>query len=148
MEAIRRLTSSLYIKIAEKLREKKLCAVPTIDQLFVLQSGIVFKIVVVHDRILTLLEEAVETLKDSGATRIESSLQGIRLAAWKKKFIAEPLLQLSLQSFSTSHKFFGSTVQLFKRWLGAKLLSGHINDHIIELLVVAAISKKGLLEPQ
>ncbi|CAI2293679.1 unnamed protein product [Caenorhabditis sp. 36 PRJEB53466] len=148
VEAIRRLTSSFYVKIAEKLREKKLCAVPTIDQLFVLQSGIVFKIVVVHDRILTLLEEAVETLKDSGATRIESSLQGIRLTAWKKKFIAEPFLQRTLQSFSTSYKFFGSTVQLVKKWLGSKLLSGHFNDNIIELLVVAAIKKKGTVEPQ
>uniref|UniRef100_A0A8R1I488 Nucleolar protein 6 n=1 Tax=Caenorhabditis japonica TaxID=281687 RepID=A0A8R1I488_CAEJA len=148
VEAIRRLTSSFYVKIAERLREKNLCAVPTVDQLFVLQSGIVFKIVVVHDRILSILEEGVEKLKDSGAARIESSLQGIRLAAWKKKFIAEPLLQLSLQSFSTSHKFFGSTVQLFKKWLGSKLLSGHLNDHIIELLVVAAINKKGSVEPQ
>lgn len=149
VEAIRRLTSSLYVKIAEKLRtQHKLCAVPTVDQLFVLKSGIVFKIVVVNDRILTILEEDVQKLKDSGATRIESSIQGIRLAMWKKKFIAEPLLQMSLQSFSTSHTFFGSTVQLFKKWLGSKMLSGHLNDHIIELLVVAAISKKGVVEPQ
>ncbi|UMM20614.1 hypothetical protein L5515_015822 [Caenorhabditis briggsae] len=149
VEAIRRLTSSLYVKIAEKLRsEHKLCAVPTIDQLFVLKSGIAFKIVVVNDRILSILEEDVQKLKDSGASRIESSIQGMRLAMWKKKFIAEPLLQMSLQSFATSHKFFGSTVQLFKKWLGAKMLSGHLNDHIIELLVVAAISKRGAVEPQ
>lgn len=149
VEAIRRLTSSLYVKIAEKLRDQhKLCAVPTIDQLFVLKSGIVFKIIVVNDRILTILEEDVQKLKDSGATRIESSIQGMRLALWKKKFVAEPLLQMSLQSFSISHKFFGSTVQLFKKWLGSKMLSGHLNDHIVELLVVAAISKKGCVEPQ
>uniref|UniRef100_A0A1I7UGB3 Nucleolar protein 6 n=1 Tax=Caenorhabditis tropicalis TaxID=1561998 RepID=A0A1I7UGB3_9PELO len=149
VEAIRRLTSSLYVKIAEKLRDQhKLCAVPTIDQLFVIQSGIVFKIVVVNDRILNILEEDVQKLKDSGASRIESSLPGMRLALWKKKYIAEPLLQMSLQSFSISHKFFGSTVQLFKKWLGAKLLSGQLDDHIIELLVVAAISKKGSVEPQ
>ncbi|KAF1768118.1 hypothetical protein GCK72_008080 [Caenorhabditis remanei] len=149
VEAIRRLTSSLYVKIAEKLRTvHKLTAVPTIDQLFVLKSGIVFKIVVVNDRIMTILEEEVQKLKDSGATRIESSIQGMRLAMWKKKFVAEPLLQMSLQSFSTSHKFFGSTVQLFKKWLGSKLLSGHLNDHVIELLVVAAISKRGSVEPQ
>ncbi|EGT38748.1 hypothetical protein CAEBREN_05768 [Caenorhabditis brenneri] len=149
VEAIRRLTSSLYVKIAENLRSvSKLTAVATVDQLFVIQSGIVFKIVVVNDRILTILEEDVQKLKDSGAARIESSLPGMRLAMWKKKFIAEPLLQMSLQSFSTSHKFFGPTVQLFKKWLGAKLLSGQLNEHIIELLVVAAISKKGCVEPQ
>ncbi|CAI2347236.1 unnamed protein product [Caenorhabditis sp. 36 PRJEB53466] len=147
VEAISRLTSSFYVKIAEKLREKKLCAVPIINQLFVLQSGIVFKIVVVHDRILTLLEEVVETLNDSGAARIESSLQGIRLTAWKKNFIAEPFLQRTLQSFSTSYKFFGSTVQLVKKWIGWRLLSGHFNDYIIELLVVAAIKKTGTVEP-
>ncbi|CCD71797.2 Nucleolar protein 6 [Caenorhabditis elegans] len=150
VEAIRRLTSSFYVKIAERLREQhKLTAVPTIDQLFILKSGIVFKIVVVNDRILTILEEDVQKLKDSGASRIESSIQGMRLSMWKKKFISEPLLQLSLQSFSTSHKFFGSTVQLFKKWLGSKFLSGHhLNDHIIELLVVAAIGKKGQVPPQ
>ncbi|CAI5440806.1 unnamed protein product [Caenorhabditis angaria] len=148
IEAIRRLTSSFYIKIAEKLRDSKLIAVPTIDQIFVMKDGIVFKLVIVHDKVLNILEEKIEELRDSGATRIESSVEGMRLSAWKKRFVTEPLLQLQLQSFSTSHRIFGKTCQIFKKWLGAKLLSGYLDDIIIELLVVAAISKKGNIEAQ
>ncbi|CAD6194049.1 unnamed protein product [Caenorhabditis auriculariae] len=149
IEAIRRLTSSFYIQIAKSLREKqKIVAVPTVDQLFIIQDGIVFKVIIVHDKILKVLESSVERLRESGATRIEGSLEGLRLAAWKKKFVTEPLLQLSLQSFSTSHLIFGTTVQIFKAWLGSKLLSGALHDLVIELIVAAAVDQKGVLAPE
>ncbi|CAB3405102.1 unnamed protein product [Caenorhabditis bovis] len=148
VESIRRLTSSFYVKMAEKLRRRDLVAVATIDQLFVLQDGIVFKLVVVNEKMQNVLQEAVEKLKNAGASRIESSVEGMRLAAWKKKFITEPFLQLSLQTFATSHRFFSDAVQILKRWIGSLLLSGHIDDIILELLVVAAVTKKGFIEPQ
>ncbi|KAK6046129.1 hypothetical protein COOONC_16365 [Cooperia oncophora] len=85
---VRQLTAAFYIEIGKYLKTKhNLVAVPTVDQLFVVKDGVVFKLVLVHDKVLKLLEQRVAEVKASGATKIEMSAEGQRLTAWKKQYV-------------------------------------------------------------
>ncbi|KIH53354.1 hypothetical protein ANCDUO_16522, partial [Ancylostoma duodenale] len=88
IEGVRQLSAAFYIEIGKYLKEKHdLIAVPTMDQLFVVKDGVVFKLVLVLDKILKMLEQRVAEVRASGATRIETSAEGQRLSAWRKQSV-------------------------------------------------------------
>ncbi|ETN78003.1 hypothetical protein NECAME_10631, partial [Necator americanus] len=149
IEGIRQLSAAFYIEIGKYLKDKhKLVVAPTMDQLFVVKDGVVFKLVLVLDKISKLLEQRVAEVKASGAPRIEMSAEGQRLTAWKKLYVHEALLQASLQSFATKHLAFGETVQIIKKWLSIHLLTGAISDLALEMIVAAAFEHPVLPPPQ
>lgn len=146
---VRQLSAAFYIEIGKYLKEKHgLIAVPTVDQLFVVKDGVVFKLVLVLDKVLKILEQRLAEVKASGATKIEMSAEGQRLAAWKKQYVHEALLQASLQSFATKHPTFGETVQIMKKWLAIHLLSDAIPDLALEMIVAAAFEHVVLPPPR
>ncbi|KAK6733690.1 hypothetical protein RB195_017444 [Necator americanus] len=149
IEGIRQLSAAFYIEIGKYLKDKhQLVVAPTMDQLFVVKDGVVFKLVLVLDKISKLLEQRVAEVKASGAPRIEMSAEGQRLTAWKKLYVHEALLQASLQSFATKHLAFGETVQIIKKWLSIHLLTGAISDLALEIIVAAAFEHPVLPPPQ
>ncbi|EYC07881.1 hypothetical protein Y032_0068g185 [Ancylostoma ceylanicum] len=149
IEGVRQLSAALYIEIGKYLKEKHdLIAVPTMDQLFVVKDGVVFKLVLVLDKILKMLEQRVAEVRASGATRIETSAEGQRLNAWKKQYVHEALLQASLQSFATKHAAFGETVQIVKKWLSIHFMTDAVADLVVEMIVAAAFEHPVLPPPQ
>ncbi|WKX95456.1 hypothetical protein Q1695_012147 [Nippostrongylus brasiliensis] len=136
---VRQLSAAFFIEIAKYLKEKQnVVAVPTMDQLFVVKDGVVFKLVLVLDKILKILEQRVEKVKASGAARIEMSIEGQRLSAWKKQYVHEALLQASLQSFATKHAV----------WICNHFMTNSVPDLALEMIVAAAFEHPVLPPPR
>ncbi|XGW11513.1 hypothetical protein V3C99_012754 [Haemonchus contortus] len=146
---VRQLSAAFYIEIGKYLKAKHgLIAIPTVDQLFVVKDGVVFKLVLVLDKVLKLLEQRVAEVKASGATKIEMSAEGQRLTAWKKQFVNEALLQASLHSFATKHSTYGETVQIMKKWLSIHFMTDAIPPLALEMVVAAAFEHPVLPPPR
>ncbi|KAJ1369288.1 Nrap protein [Parelaphostrongylus tenuis] len=138
IDGVLHLSAAFYIEIAKFLREKhNLIAIPTKDQLFVIKDGVPFKLVLVLDKVLKILERRVAEMKSNSATQMELSLEEQRLAKWKKHYIYEARLQASLHSCSTKYVAYGETVQLLKRWLSGQYMTGAIHDLALEMIVVS-----------
>uniref|UniRef100_A0A1I7XDU6 Nucleolar protein 6 n=1 Tax=Heterorhabditis bacteriophora TaxID=37862 RepID=A0A1I7XDU6_HETBA len=117
-EGIRRMTGAFYVQIAEQLGRHGLISVPAMDQLFVLVDDVVFKLLIVHPKVLKMLETRVEELRADCASSTTISLESKRLASYKK------------------------------RWLSAKLLSNAIPDLALEMIMVAAFEQPTMPPPQ
>ncbi|PAV76600.1 hypothetical protein WR25_26490 [Diploscapter pachys] len=146
LDAIQGLTSSFYLQMAKEFQRLNTFSVPTENQLFVMRENIVFELVIVHDRIGTLLESFIEKQKSQGV-QVETELI-LKLQDYRKRFIYDSALQASLFSFAVVHKTFPDVVRIMKRWLGAKLLSGHIPDLVLELLCAAVFIDSSQTQPR
>lgn len=128
--AIQKIKTAFYIKIAELLKKQfRISSVPTEKFLDVLQGGFVFRIEVAHTKELGLLKKGRSTL---GHLVLQENKASMEL---EKRTVALPRLTNALHGVYQDDKSFGLTARLAKRWVAAQLLSGHVPDEAVELMV-------------
>ena len=144
--AVQRTKIAFLLKISEGLSQDELVSITSLgldsgkyelpEEPFLdigTVDGITFRIRIYHEQSLSLLEQALH-----GQTRFAASREGIALAIsdWKRRFVQAPAHTQAVYSLSTRFPLLSLTIRLFKKWRDAHLLSSHIRDELIELLVI------------
>ncbi|PYI10490.1 Nrap protein [Aspergillus sclerotiicarbonarius CBS 121057] len=101
-------------------------------------SGIVFRLRIHHDREQLLLERQ---LKDKGASPLAKQQVAYALSAYKRLFIQTPRLTQAIRTLCTRFPLLSPTIRLVKHWFNCHLLAGHVNQELIELLVVQVFTQ-------
>ncbi|KAL2816849.1 Nrap protein [Aspergillus cavernicola] len=96
-------------------------------------SGIVFRLRIHHDREQTLLERRV---KEQGASPQTKQEIAYALAAYKRQFIQCPRLSQAVKTLCTRFPLLSPTIRLVKYWFSSHLFDAHVNEELIELMVV------------
>ena len=95
-------------------------------------SGAAFRLRVHNDREQTLLERQIkEKLTDNRAREDAVSA----LAIYKKMFVQLPLLTQSIATHCTRFPLLSASIRLMKQWFDRHMLSRHVSEELIELLV-------------
>jgi U3 small nucleolar RNA-associated protein 22 len=97
------------------------------------QSGATFRLRIHNDREQTLLERQIKD-KSGDHHRREDAVSA--LSTYKRSFVQLPLHTQSMATHCTRFPFLSPTLRLVKIWFNSHMLSGHISDELIELLVV------------
>jgi U3 small nucleolar RNA-associated protein 22 len=143
MDAIQRTKVAFFLKLADLLEQSNnavTCRTGLenegeymLNQAFldvIYSSGATYRLRIHHDREATLLEKL---LKDKTKTPQEKTDAASALHAYKQMFVLQPTHTLAIQSLSTRHPSFSSTVRLVKCWFSSHLLSNHFHNSLIEL---------------
>ncbi|RAH53857.1 pre-rRNA processing protein Utp22 [Aspergillus piperis CBS 112811] len=101
-------------------------------------SGIVFRLRIHHEREQLLLERQ---LKEKGASPLAKQQVAYALAAYKRLFIQTPRLTQAIRTLCTRFPLLSPTIRLVKYWFNCHLLAGHVNQELIELLVVRVFTQ-------
>ncbi|KKK15657.1 hypothetical protein P175DRAFT_0505341 [Aspergillus ochraceoroseus IBT 24754] len=101
-------------------------------------SGVVFRIRIHHDREQTLLERRV---KESGLNPQTKQEIAYALAAYKRVFIHSPRLTQAIRTLCTRLPLLSPTIRLVKYWFSCHLFDGHVNEELIELMVVRVFTQ-------
>jgi U3 small nucleolar RNA-associated protein 22 len=97
------------------------------------ESGAVFRLRIHNDREQTLLERLVKDKSTDPRTREDAvSAQ----SAYKRTFTQLPLLNQSISTHCTRFPFLSPTIRLVKMWFDRHMLSEHVSEELIELIVV------------
>ncbi|KAI9822922.1 MAG: hypothetical protein M1832_002947 [Thelocarpon impressellum] len=96
-------------------------------------SGAAFRLRIQNEREQTLLERQ---LKDKSVDPKSRDEAVTALAAYKRDFLQAPSHTQAMCTLCTRYPLLSPTVRLVKKWFEAHLLSGHIADEVVELLVV------------
>jgi U3 small nucleolar RNA-associated protein 22 len=96
------------------------------------QSGAVFRLRIHHDREDTLLRRQVKEKTTDHLTREDASHA---LAAYERNFHHLPLHTQSIATHCTRFPLLSPAIRLTKTWFGRHMLSGHVSEELIELLV-------------
>lgn len=96
------------------------------------QSGAVFRLRIHHDREQTLLERQVKEKSIDHLSREEAVLA---LATYKKMFCQIPLHTQAIATNCTRFPLLSPTIRLMKMWIDHHMLSGHMSEELVELLV-------------
>ncbi|XP_033110721.1 nucleolar protein 6-like [Anneissia japonica] len=130
VEAVRRIKAAFHVKVAESLHKQfQLTTYPTATHIDVLKDDYVFRLVVAHRREVHLLKEVSDA---SGLLMQRDNLKSQEL---EKQIIHLPRFTSALNGLQQQHSTFSATVRLCKRWTSAHLLSNHISEEAVELLV-------------
>jgi U3 small nucleolar RNA-associated protein 22 len=145
MDAVQRTKAAFLLKLGELLDQSTagiICRIglengdcPLLNQAFldvIFRNGEAFRLRIHHDREATLLDRR---LKDKSILPHEKMDAGIALHNYKQMFISQPTHTLAMQSLSTRHSSFSSTVRLVKAWFSSHFLSTHFHESLIELFV-------------
>uniref|UniRef100_A0A1Q3EZ99 Nucleolar protein 6 n=1 Tax=Culex tarsalis TaxID=7177 RepID=A0A1Q3EZ99_CULTA len=150
LEAIRRLKTAFYLKIAEALRMHEDGAVVLVPQasahfLDVLYEGFLFRFHIVHQREINLLREYLSENKITKLYR--DSARSIQL---EMRATILPKLTSILHGLHQQHFSFGTVAAMAKRWLYSQLIDPFLwPDECTELLVAALYLKQDpTLQPQ
>ncbi|KAL2816343.1 Nrap protein [Aspergillus granulosus] len=100
-------------------------------------SGIVYRLRIHHDREQTLLERR---LKDQRAPQTKQEV-AYALAAYKRQFIQSPRLSQAIRTLCTRFPLLSPTIRLVKYWFSCHLFDVHINEELIELMVVRTFTQ-------
>ncbi|KAL2841235.1 Nrap protein [Aspergillus pseudoustus] len=101
-------------------------------------SGIVYRLRIHHDREQTLLERR---LKDQGASPQTKQEVAYALAAYKRQFIQSPRLSQAIRTLCTRFPLLSPAIRLVKYWFSCHLFDAHINEELIELMVVRTFTQ-------
>lgn len=96
-------------------------------------SGAAFRIRIHHERELNMLESL---LKDKTTEAGKREDIAFAVATYKRTFMQAPAHTQAVRSLCTRHPLLSPSMRLMKRWRDSHLLSGHIPDEFIELLVI------------
>ena len=96
-------------------------------------TGAMFRLRVHHDREQTLLERGLKESSLESRSRVELLMA---LSAYKRNFVQMPQHTESMRTLCTRFPLLSPTVRLLKRWCDAQLLSTHVSEELIELLVI------------
>ncbi|XP_071794950.1 nucleolar protein 6-like [Asterias amurensis] len=130
LEAIQRIKAAFHIRLAEMLhKQHELVTSATPKYLDALKGGYVFRVEVAHRREVGLLKE---TIAPDGMKILRDNPQSVEL---EKRTVMLPRLTSTLHGIHQQHPAFSGAVRLAKRWVCAHLLSNHIPEECIDLLV-------------
>ncbi|GMR36997.1 hypothetical protein PMAYCL1PPCAC_07192, partial [Pristionchus mayeri] len=141
-EAIEALTTAVYVKLAEGLKQLSVLAVATRHDCRINIDEVVFRVEVMNGKTYAILRKRVETLKNAGASRGNLQPAQMRLETFETKFVREQQLSSSLGGLATPYPAYVDCVLLMKRWIGTNHLSPFLNDYTIELLVASQFTEK------
>ena len=96
-------------------------------------SGAAFRLRIQNEREQELLQQQLKDKNLDPRSREETVLA---LAAYQRDFVQAPTHTQTLCTLCTRYPLLSPTVRLVKKWFAAHLLSGHVSDEFIELLVV------------
>ncbi|RDL32495.1 putative pre-rrna processing protein utp22 protein [Venustampulla echinocandica] len=96
------------------------------------ESGAVFRLRIHNDREQALLERIIKDKSADPQTR-EDAVSA--MSTYKRMFIQLPLLAQSIATHCTRFPLLSPTIRLTKLWFDRHMLSGHISDELIELIV-------------
>ena len=92
-----------------------------------------FRVRIHHERELSLLEGGLRD-KNLGFNSREDVVSAI--AIHKRAFIQGPLHTQAVRTLCTRFPLLSPSMRLMKKWRNSHLLSGHISDELIELIVI------------
>lgn len=98
----------------------------------VYESGATFRLRIHNDREQTLLERLIKEKSTDNRTRQDAVSA---LSTFRKSFIQLPLLTQSISTHCTRFPLLSPTIRLVKMWFDRHMLSGHVSEEVIELLV-------------
>jgi U3 small nucleolar RNA-associated protein 22 len=144
--AIQMTKTSFLIKMGELLKEAKDTELfiriglengenPIMNQVFldvIYQTGIAFRIRIYHDHEDHLLQTRS---RDSTLLRREKQAASVALSAHRRAFVLAPRHSDGIRQLSHRFPLFSPTVRLVKKWFTVHLLSAHVADELLELLV-------------
>lgn len=150
LEAIRRLKTAFYLKIAEYLRmyqDNSVILIPQASAQFlnVLYEGYLFRFHIVHQREINLLREY---LSENKVTKLyRDSARSVQL---EMRATILPKLTSILHGLHQQHFSFGTVAAMAKRWLYSQLIDPFLwPDECTELLVAALyLRQEPTLQPQ
>lgn len=96
------------------------------------ESGAAFRLRIHNDREATLLERQV---KDKSSDQHSREAAASALSIYKRTFIQIPLLTQSISTHCTRFPLLSPTIRLVKMWFDRHMLSSHVSEELIELLV-------------
>ncbi|XP_067056195.1 nucleolar protein 6-like [Acropora muricata] len=127
LTAVQHVKAAFHIKLAELLRTKcSLVTVASPKHIDVQKEGFVFSIKIMHHGELTLLKKMVKEKKTGDEEKAKEL---------EKEIVHLPLLASFLHGIKQKFIGFSGTVRLSKRWISAQLLSDHVTEECVELLV-------------
>lgn len=97
-----------------------------------------FRLRIYHDREQVLCERK---LKDKTADPRSREIAATGLAKYKRDFVRGPAHTQAIARLCTRHSALSGAIRLAKKWFASHLLSNHIADEVIELLVVRTFTQ-------
>lgn len=144
LEAIQMTKTAFLLKLSELLQQKKDAAVSRIglenetydhfNRSFLdikYDAAVTFRVRIHHEREQMLLERLLSDKETSAKMREE---RAAALAHFRRTFLDAPLHAQAIDSASTRHPAYASTMALTKRWFAAHLLTNHFAEETIEIL--------------
>ncbi|KAJ7384542.1 Nucleolar protein 6 [Desmophyllum pertusum] len=131
LTAIQHIKAAFHIRLAHLLKsECSLVTAASAKHVDVLKDGLVFRIKIMHYREMVLLQknEITQDLKTDCENRVKEL---------EREITHLPLLTSTLHGIQQQFSGFSGTVRLAKRWTSAQLLSDHVTEECIELLVAS-----------
>uniref|UniRef100_A0A182N6G0 Nucleolar protein 6 n=1 Tax=Anopheles dirus TaxID=7168 RepID=A0A182N6G0_9DIPT len=144
LEAIRRLKTAFYLRIAKGLRSTDVPMAKAFnDYLDVLYEKYVFRFVIIHQREISILREY---LAENKITRLQKDTDDSM--ELEMQATIRPKLTAILHGVHQQYFSFGSVAAIAKRWLYAQLIDAHLwPDECTELLLAALYLNQPLQPP-
>ncbi|KAB8076695.1 Nrap protein [Aspergillus leporis] len=101
-------------------------------------SSVVFRLRIHHDREQILLERQLKEKEVSPQAKQEVAYA---LSAYKRLFIQSPRLTQAIRTLCTRFPLMSPTIRLVKDWFNSHLFTCHINEELVELLVVRVFTQ-------
>ncbi|GAA5980525.1 hypothetical protein JCM11641_006669 [Rhodosporidiobolus odoratus] len=143
LEGIQKIKSAFLSKIANGLEATRAVlraqvafdreARPVDDNVYLeilTASGWAFRARIFYERSQLLLEEREEQLAEAPSSTSSS-------ANWNRRFVHAPKHHSAFSNLQHHFTSYSQTVRLFKRWVSAHMLSPHVSDESLELLVAS-----------
>jgi U3 small nucleolar RNA-associated protein 22 len=111
-------------------------AVPLVGNAFldiVYPTGPSFRLRIHHDREQTFL---ARLLKDKSSNALLKQEASHALSAYKRTYLQAPRHAQAVRTLCTRFPYLSPTIRLFKTWCSAHLLSNHLAEELMELLVI------------
>uniref|UniRef100_A0A182PF19 Nucleolar protein 6 n=1 Tax=Anopheles epiroticus TaxID=199890 RepID=A0A182PF19_9DIPT len=148
LEAIRRLKTAFYLRIADRLKSAQgissgLMAQACKDYLDVFYENYLFRFEIIHQREITILREY---LAENKVTRLQRDTD--ESVALEMRATILPKLTGILHGLYQQYFSFGSVVAIAKRWLYSQLIEPYLwPDECTELLLAALYLNQPLQPP-
>ncbi|KXT00773.1 hypothetical protein AC578_2944 [Pseudocercospora eumusae] len=97
-----------------------------------------FRLRIYHDREQTLLERQLKSKTTDPKTR---EIAAIGLARYKREYVKAPAQCQAITRLSTRFPALSGAIRLTKKWFASHLLTNHIPEEVVELLVVRTFTQ-------
>lgn len=124
-------TKGLVAKLGIENAEKSLYNCAFLDVMYA--TGAVFRLRIFNDREQTLLQRQI---KDKSVDSRDREEAVAALSHFKRTYVQLPLHTQAITTHCTRFPLLSPTIRLVKMWFGTHMLSDHISDELIELIVM------------